>query len=137
LVIASDLDTYAKSPTEKEGDSVRLENGDGWCSDPIEKYIVSLHTAVNVDKSDTALILFSGGTTGIPKGIDQRQVEAVKAWVVLKTGKQTTPDNLQQFCREKLTGYKVPRFFEFRKELPKTMVGKVLRRILQDKEKAK
>jgi long-chain acyl-CoA synthetase len=64
-------------------------------------------------------------------------VEAVKAWVVLKEGRQTTQEELQQFCREKLTGYKVPRFFEFRNDLPKTMVGKVLRRILQDEEKEK
>jgi long-chain acyl-CoA synthetase len=71
---------------------------------------------------------------GIP---DQRQGEAVKAWVVLKEGLQTTQEELQQFCREKLTGYKVPRFFEFRKDLPKTLVGKVLRRILQDEEKEK
>ena len=71
---------------------------------------------------------------GIP---DPRQGEAVKAWVVLKEGLQTTQEELQQFCREKLTGYKVPRFFEFRKDLPKTMVGKVLRRILQDEEKEK
>jgi long-chain acyl-CoA synthetase len=71
---------------------------------------------------------------GIP---DPRQVEAVKAWVVLKDKCQATPEELQKFCREKLTGYKIPRFIEFRKELPKTMVGKVLRRILQDEEKAK
>ncbi len=71
---------------------------------------------------------------GIP---DSRQGEAVKAWVILKEGLQATQEELQQFCREKLTGYKVPRFFEFRKDLPKTLVGKVLRRILQDKEKAK
>jgi len=44
---------------------------------------------------------------------------------------------LHDFCREKLTGYKVPRFFEFRDDLPKTLAGKVLRRILQDEEKAK
>lgn len=71
---------------------------------------------------------------GIP---DPRQVEAVKAWVVLKGGQQTTPEEMQKFCREKLTGYKVPRFFEFREELPKTMVGKVLRRLLQEEEKSK
>ena len=46
-------------------------------------------------------------------------------------------EELQRFCREKLTGYKVPRFFEFRKDLPKTLAGKVLRRILQDEEKEK
>ena len=71
---------------------------------------------------------------GIP---DARQMEAVKAWVVLKEGRQVTAEELQKFCREKLTGYKVPRHFEFRKDLPKTFVGQVLRRILQDEEKAK
>jgi long-chain acyl-CoA synthetase len=69
---------------------------------------------------------------GIP---DPRQVEAVKAWVVIKAGQQATAEELQMFCREKLTGYKIPRFIEFRSELPKTMVGKILRRILQDEEK--
>lgn len=71
---------------------------------------------------------------GIP---DPRQVEAVKAWVVMKQGQSATPDELHSFCKEKLTGYKVPRFFEFRNDLPKTLVGKVLRRVLQDEEKAK
>jgi long-chain acyl-CoA synthetase len=68
---------------------------------------------------------------GIP---DPRQVEAVKAWVVLRAECQATAEELQKFCREKLTGYKIPRFVEFRKELPKTLVGKVLRRVLQDEE---
>jgi long-chain acyl-CoA synthetase len=71
---------------------------------------------------------------GIP---DPRQVEAVKAWVVLKEGRQATPEELHDFCREKLTGYKVPRIFEFREDLPKTVMGKVLRRVLQDENKAK
>lgn len=71
---------------------------------------------------------------GIP---DARQVEAVKAWVVLKEGQKTTAEDLEAFCRKKLTGYKVPRHFEFRDNLPKTMVGKVLRRILQEQEKEK
>ena len=68
---------------------------------------------------------------GIP---DLRQMEAVKAWVVLKEGHEATVEELQKYCREKLTGYKVPRHFEFRKELPKTFVGKVLRRILQEED---
>jgi len=71
---------------------------------------------------------------GIP---DRRQMEAVKAWIVLKEGQTVSPEELQKFCREKLTGYKVPRFIEFRKDLPKTFVGKVLRRVLQDEEKAR
>ena len=43
-----------------------------------------------------------------------------------------TADELKAFCRESLTAYKVPRRFEFRTELPKTNVGKVLRRALKD-----
>ena len=71
---------------------------------------------------------------GIP---DSRQMEAVKAWIVLKEGQTASPEELQKFCREKLTGYKVPRYIEFRKDLPKTFVGKVLRRLLQDEEISK
>ena len=50
---------------------------------------------------------------------------------------QATPEEIQNFSREKLTGYKVPKYIEFRKELPKTLVGKVLRRVLQEEEKNK
>jgi long-chain acyl-CoA synthetase len=71
---------------------------------------------------------------GIP---DAKQGEAVKAWVVLEAGKSATQEELQVWCREKLVAYKVPKFIEFRKELPKTMVGKVLRRVLQEEEKGK
>ena len=68
---------------------------------------------------------------------DPRQMEAVKAWIVLKEGQTVSPEELQKFCREKLTGYKVPRHIEFRKDLPKTFVGKVLRRVLQEEERGK
>jgi long-chain acyl-CoA synthetase len=44
---------------------------------------------------------------------------------------------LQSYCREKLTAFKVPRYIEFREALPKTMVGKVLRRVLRDEELAR
>jgi long-chain acyl-CoA synthetase len=53
-----------------------------------------------------------------------------KAWVVLKHGHQATDDELRAYCRERLAPYKVPAYVEFRSELPKTMVGKVLRRAL-------
>ena len=64
---------------------------------------------------------------GVP---DEYQGEAVKAWVVVRAGHQVTVDELRAYCRERLTGYKVPKTIEFRTELPKTMVGKVLRREL-------
>ena len=71
---------------------------------------------------------------GIPDGY---QGEAVKAWVVLRQGQQVTPDELRAHCKERLVGYKIPKHFEFRDSLPKTMVGKVLRRELVKDEKSR
>lgn len=61
--------------------------------------------------------------------------EMVKAYVVLKPGATATEEEIIQFCKERLAGYKVPKAVEFRSELPKTMVGKVLRRVLVEEEK--
>lgn len=71
---------------------------------------------------------------GVP---DERLGEAVKAWIVLRPGQTATVDEIRAFCKERLTGYKVPRLVEFRDNLPKTMVGKVLRRELTMEEAAK
>ena len=60
--------------------------------------------------------------------------ERVKAFVVLKQGESATEEELIAFCREYLAPYKVPKFIEFRDDLPKTLVGKVLRRKLQEQE---
>jgi long-chain acyl-CoA synthetase len=62
--------------------------------------------------------------------------EAVKAWVVLRAGLSASEADLRDFCRDKLAPYKVPSTVEFRPELPKTQVGKVLRRVLKDGERA-
>ena len=71
---------------------------------------------------------------GIP---DAKQGEAVKAWIVLEAGKNATPEEIQAWCKDKLVAYKIPKYVEFRETLPKTMVGKVLRRVLVDEEKAR
>jgi long-chain acyl-CoA synthetase len=68
---------------------------------------------------------------------DEYQGEAVKAWVVLRPGQKATADEIRAYCRKKLAGYKVPKHIEFTESLPKTMVGKVLRRELVKKEKSK
>jgi long-chain acyl-CoA synthetase len=68
---------------------------------------------------------------------DPKQGEAVKAWVVLEAGKTATAEEIQAWCKDKLVAYKIPKSVEFRETLPKTMVGKVLRRVLQEEEKAK
>jgi long-chain acyl-CoA synthetase len=68
---------------------------------------------------------------GVAGVSDPKQGEAVKAWVVLRTGKMATADELRAYCRVSLAPYKVPSSIEFRTDLPKTMVGKVLRRALK------
>ena len=69
------------------------------------------------------------GVAGVP---DVGKGEAVKAWVVVRAGESVTEEALRSYCREKLAPYKVPSKIEFRTDLPKTMVGKVLRRALKD-----
>jgi long-chain acyl-CoA synthetase len=69
------------------------------------------------------------GVAGLP---DTVKGETVKAWVVRRPGQTCDEAALRAFCRESLAPYKVPAAIEFREELPKTMVGKVLRRALRD-----
>jgi long-chain acyl-CoA synthetase len=68
---------------------------------------------------------------GVP---DEKSGEVVKVFVVKKDN-SLTKEELIAFCREQMTGYKVPKFVEFRTELPKTNVGKILRRALRDEQK--
>ena len=67
------------------------------------------------------------GVAGIP---DPFRGETVKAWIVLKPGETATEAEIKAFCKERLAAYKVPTHYEFRNELPKTTVGKILRREL-------
>jgi len=71
--------------------------------------------------------VLEAGVAGIP---DPNRGEAVKAWIVLREGESATEEELKTFCKEKLAPYKVPSHYEFRNELPKTTVGKILRREL-------
>lgn len=71
---------------------------------------------------------------GVP---DEYRGETVKAFVVLKAGQSATAEEIIAFCRERLTGYKVPRMVEFRDSLPKSAVGKLLRKALRAEEMAK
>ena len=71
---------------------------------------------------------------GIP---DPKSGERVKAYIVLKPGQTATVDEIMAYCKENLTGYKRPHDIEFRDSLPKTMIGKILRRQLVDEEKKK
>ena len=66
---------------------------------------------------------------------DDKSGEAVKAFVV-KKDPNVTAEDIIKYCRENLTAYKVPKLIEFRTDLPKTNVGKILRRELRDEKKA-
>lgn len=71
---------------------------------------------------------------GVP---DENSGEAVKLFVVLRPGQTLTEKEIKTHCRENLTRYKQPRQIEFRDTLPKTPIGKILRRALRDEELAK
>jgi long-chain acyl-CoA synthetase len=71
---------------------------------------------------------------GVP---DTYRGETVKAYVVLKDGETATSEQILEFCKLRLSAYKVPKQLEFRTELPKTLIGKILRRALLEEEKQK
>jgi len=88
----------------------------------------------NIYPADVEAVLFEhpkvkeAAVLGVP---DEYRGETVKAFVVLKEGESATEEEIIAFCRERMASYRVPRIVEFRDDLPKSMVGKVLRRELR------
>ncbi len=78
--------------------------------------------------------VLDGAAIGIP---DQLRGEVVKAFVVLKAGSAATADEIVAHCRTQLAPFKVPKEIEFRDSLPKTLIGKTLRRQLAAEDRAK
>jgi long-chain acyl-CoA synthetase len=76
--------------------------------------------------------VLEAAAAGVPVG--KEKGERVKAYVVLKPGETATEEEIIEYCRQNLAPYKVPRYVEFRTELPKSTVGKVLRRVLVEEE---
>ena len=77
--------------------------------------------------------VLEAGVAGVPDAV---KGEVAKAWVVLKSDARADAEELRAYCRERLAPYKVPAQVDFRRELPKTMVGKVLRRMLVEEDRA-
>jgi long-chain acyl-CoA synthetase len=73
------------------------------------------------------------GVAGVP---DPYRGETVKAWVVVKPGQSMTEEEVKQWCKDRMAKFKIPTQVEFRQELPKTTVGKILRRELVSEHKA-
>ena len=69
---------------------------------------------------------------GLP---DERWGEAVKVYIVLRDGETATEQEIIDYCHARMARYKVPKYVEFRTELPKSLVGKVLRRELLAEER--
>jgi long-chain acyl-CoA synthetase len=78
--------------------------------------------------------ILEASALGVP---DPYRGETVKAFVVLKPGQKATAEEMIEFCRGKLARFKVPTLIEFRRELPKTHVGKVLKKVLREEERKK
>jgi long-chain acyl-CoA synthetase len=119
------------------GDVAKMDE-EGYFSIVDRKKDMILVSGFNVYPTDVEQVLYRHAkvqkvcVTGIP---DTTTGEAVKAYVVLKEGVTATAEEIVSFAREHLTGYRVPKLIEFRESLPETLVGKVLRRVLQQEER--
>jgi long-chain acyl-CoA synthetase len=94
----------------------------------------------NIYPSEVEEVLF--GLAGVQDAVvvgvpDRYRGETVKAFVVKSPGAKLTEDDVVAHCAASLAAYKVPKLVEFRSELPRNTVGKVLRRVLVEEEKAK
>jgi long-chain acyl-CoA synthetase len=118
------------------GDVARVD-ADGYCSIVDRKKDMIISGGMNVYPRDVEEPLYEHPkikevvAVGVP---DDRWGEAVKVYIVLRDGESATEQEIIDFCHTRLARYKLPKFVEFRPELPKSMVGKVLRRRLLEEE---
>jgi long-chain acyl-CoA synthetase len=123
---------FGPGPWLHTGDIARMDE-EGYFQIVDRKKDMIICGGFNVYPRDVEEVLFKhpavqeAGVIGLP---DEYRGETVKAFVVLKEGMTTTEQEIIDFCREHLAKYKVPAAVEFRTELPKSTVGKVLRREL-------
>ena len=138
------MDGYWNKPEEtanvfqdgwlKTGDVVEVDE-EGYVYIVSRKKDVIIAGGYNIYPVEVEDVLFThpkvqeAVVVGIP---DAYRGETVKAVIVLKEGETATSEEMTSFCRTKLAAYKVPRQVEFRQELPKSAVGKVLRRVLRE-----
>lgn len=121
------------------GDIAKMDD-DGYFYIVDRKKDIIIASGYNVVPREVEEVLFShpkvqeAVVVGIPHPV---RGETVKAYVVLKTGEVIKSAELIEFCKQELAAYKVPTAIEFRSELPKSMVGKFLRRVLVEEEKQK
>ena len=121
------------------GDLARQES-DGYFSIVDRKKDMIISGGMNVYPRDVEEPLYQhpkvkeAVAVGLP---DERWGEAVKVYIVLRSGETATQQEILDFCHARLARYKVPKYVEFRQELPKTLVGKFLRRQLLEEERSR
>ena len=138
------MEGYWQRPTEtaevmlpggwlRTGDVGRMdEDGFVWIEDRKKDMILVSGFNVYPNEIENVIVELDGILEAAAIGIaDERSGEAVKIFAVRKD-ESTTEQDILDHCRENLTGYKRPKIVEFRDELPKTNVGKILRRALRD-----
>jgi long-chain acyl-CoA synthetase len=136
-------DETAKTVTEdgwlRTGDIARMdEEGYFYIVDRLKDIIIASGFNIVPREVEEVLFLHPAVQEAVVAGVpDQYRGETVKAYVVLKPGESCEAIEIINFCKEHLAPYKVPKQVEFRSELPKTMVGKFLRRVLVEEEKKK
>ena len=131
---------------DKNGD-VWLHTGDIACMDETgyfkivdRKKDMIIAGGYNIYPNEVEEVLYQhpsimeAAVIGVP---DERRGEVVKAFVVLRPGQSATVEELREWSKKEMRAYMVPRHIEFRDDLPKTMVGKILRRELKEQEKQK
>lgn len=117
----------------KSGDIATIQ-GDGFIRIVDRKKDMVIVSGFNVYPNEVENVLvghpeiIEAAVIAIP---DEASGEAVKAFIVLAPGSDLDDHSIKTFCKQSLTAYKIPRFYEFRQELPKSSVGKVLRRELR------
>jgi long-chain acyl-CoA synthetase len=121
------------------GDIAKMdEDGYFYIVDRIKDMIKTVGENVYPREVEEVLFTHPKVKDAVVVGIPQEFLgEEIKAYIVLKDGETATAAEIIQFCREQLSKFKVPKEVEFRNELPKTLVGKVLRRVLRDEESKK
>lgn len=121
------------------GDMARMDE-EGFCYIIDRKKDMIIAGGFNVYPRDIEEVLYKHPkvkevvVAGVP---DAYRGETVKAFIVLQVNTEATEQEFIDYCRNKLAAFKVPRLVEFKNELPRTIVGKVLRRQLVEEEKAK
>ncbi len=119
------------------GDIARMdEDGYFYIVDRIKDMIKTVGENVYPREVEEVLYMHPKIREAVVVGIPHEEYlgEKIKAYVVLKEGQTATAEEIIEFCSEQLSKFKVPKEIEFRSQLPKTLVGKVLRRVLRDGE---